>query len=100
MSARQVIFKFPLTLANMIQEVTMPRGAQLLRVDMHGGLMYVWARVDLEQPPSIRVFHIVGTGFEYAELEHLKYVGTVFDDAGFVWHVFCEKLEISRATDA
>lgn len=74
---------------HLIQGVRMmPEGAQLLHVgeghDCSG--LFVWALVDPSAPEVCRDIRVVGTGWECPE--NGKYVGTVQERSGLVWHIF------------
>lgn len=69
--------------------VEMPVGAEIIKVDMQGANIVVWAIVDPEAPKQKRAIIVLGTGFERQnkEMASLKYLDTVFDGS-FVWHIF------------
>lgn len=70
-------------------EVVLPRGAQILHVDMQGLSLNFWALVNSDEPPETRMFDAFGTGMEIPPSEGTshKYIGTTMDRI-FVWHVF------------
>lgn len=72
--------------------VEMPGGAKILTCQMQGDTIVLYAKVDPDTPPEIRMFQVIGTGQEIPEeLDH-EYVGTV-QYGPLVFHVF-ELLEI------
>ena len=71
------------------QTVTLPRGAELLTVQVQFDLVQLWAVVDSSQPVETRYIHIVGTGHPIGFAG--KYIGTFQLDGGaLVFHVFEE----------
>jgi hypothetical protein len=86
------VFKYPLP--QVLTELVMPVGAELLCVDMQAGSPTLWALVEPDAKTVRRRFEIVGTGHPVAD--NLSYVGTAFNRGpeppyfpnGFVWHVF------------
>jgi len=68
------------------EQITMPRGAQLLTVGMRDGLPCLWALVETDQPDERRQFIIYTT--EQALPSWPKaYVGTIYSIEN-VLHVF------------
>ncbi len=96
--AASVIWKFPLNTMDLT--VLMPKGAEVLTVQMQGQLprnrVTLWALVDPGAEPVPRTFAIIGTGEEYETQRPVTYVGTVQTVEGFVWHVF-EVLDLAVA---
>lgn len=86
-----VIHKYPLRLGGETNNISMPKGAQLLHVAAQETPVYeaqvcVWALVDPKERVVTRQFLIVGTGHP---VPAGKYVGTALMDGGaLVWHVF------------
>ncbi len=89
------IYKYPLDLTEE-QQVPMPSGAEVLTVQDQGGSLVLWAKVD----PSARLIgrrifcHGTGhtmqpkpSGFE------MRYIATVQQRSGLVWHFFEENGE-------
>jgi hypothetical protein len=69
--------------------VEMPKGAQVLSVQMQGGLPCLWAKVDTTRSLERRSFDVYGTGNAMPDDPRLVYVGTFqMDDGALVWHVF------------
>lgn len=71
----------------------MPAGAELLHVgEQHIGgdayALYVWARVDTDQPATKRLLEVVGTGWADSDGGAGRYVGTVHLLSGEVYHIF------------
>lgn len=67
----------------------MPKGAQVLTVQIQHGTPCLWAKVDPTQPTERRTFNVYGTGHEMPDDPCLVYVATFQVDGGaLVWHVF------------
>ena len=68
----------------------MPRGAEVLTVQMQREVLCVWAVVDPDAEKEQRKFIVYGTGHEYDSIKG-EYVGTVQIHGGdLVWHVFAK----------
>lgn len=83
----ETIWKFPLMMEDY-PVVTMPRGAEVLCVQLQHGMPTLWARVDPQKAKEDRALLIVGTGNPMPDGAG-RYVGT-FQHGPFVWHVFEE----------
>ena len=81
------IWKFPIDVGP--QEIKMPKGADVLTVQMQGNTPCLWALVDIEAEKELRVFNLVGTGHICRSLKD-NYIGT-FQMGPLVWHLFEEK---------
>lgn len=82
------IFKYPLHLVSH-QVVAMPRGAEILSVQLQYETICLWAVVEPDRVSSARQIVILATG-ESVDKEsflYLKFIGTVQVDE-YVWHVF------------
>lgn len=83
------IWKYPLAIADEIQEIDMPIGAKILTVQIQRGVACMWALVDPEAEKTKRAFKIIGTGHPIKVDVTLDYIGTVQQLGGtLVWHVF------------
>jgi hypothetical protein len=88
----RTIHKFALPDTVGEYEVTMPRNADILCVQMQRGYPYLWALVDDAAPEEKRHVAVIGTGWELpAGIGRSEYLGTYQVDGGFVWHVFVTK---------
>lgn len=68
--------------------VGLPKGAQILTIQVQNGLPYIWALIDTEVTiTEFRWFAIVGTGQEITQEYEYNYLATFQQDI-FVWHVF------------
>ena len=77
------VLKYPLLLEGGPQNVIMPVGARIVLVAMQFGVPTLWAVVG-EEPPTTRIFEVIGPGHHFDDLAH---VGSVLDGS-YVWHVF------------
>ena len=70
----------------------MPRNAEILSLQMQGGIPVIWAIVNPKKQKRKYVFHVFGTGYEMLDYErkHYVYVGTVQQRGmmTLVWHIF------------
>lgn len=83
----RTIYKFPLAVTDE-QQIEMPRGSRFLGVETQGGVLYLWAIVETENPRYRHAFYVVGTGNPLpVDAVESTYLGTV-DEGPFVWHVF------------
>lgn len=84
------IFKYPIAGERSHFTLSMPRGAEVLALQMQRGRFGVssptiWAGVDDAAPLEARAFAVVGTGHEVPD--GYRYFGT-FIDGDFVGHLF------------
>lgn len=83
----RTIWKYQFT-ANDVNQISMPRDAKILDVQVQGGQPMVWAMVDSDNEPEIRRFLITGTGQRIHDHDG-EYLGTFQVNAGMhVFHVF------------
>lgn len=73
------------TLNPSIPRIETFTGAELLTVEMQGGMAVMWARVDTSKGSCARELRIVGTGHPDATG---VYVGTFMPSPDLVFHVF------------
>lgn len=67
----------------------MPAGAQILTIQMQGNTITLWAQVNEAVAQEPRHVEIFGTGWAIGPMpENLKYLSTVQDASGFVWHIY------------
>ena len=65
----------------------MPKGADLLTVQMQNGTPVLWAQVDPSAEIEARNITVVGTGWIDYIRSGWTYVGS-YQDGGLVWHVY------------
>lgn len=83
----KVIHKFLLEIIDE-QKIMMPKGAEILDVQVQRGEACVWALVNTNEEPIPHHFTVVGTGQALgAYLSLGKYIAT-FQAGSFVGHVF------------
>lgn len=83
----RTIYKYTLEIADD-QEITMPRGAEILCVHEQDHRVCIWAEVVTDRHPQQRRFIVRGTGYSIDPNLDKKYIGTVFLSNGLVFHVF------------
>jgi hypothetical protein len=72
------------------QSIAMPSGAEILTVQVQGGIPFLWALVDPRRPLEHVLVQIVGTGHPFDPMG--EYVGTYQIDGGtLVFHVFASR---------
>lgn len=91
-----VVWKSEIKIIRHAQEVTLPKGARILTAQMQGLSLCLWSIVNSDAHEEQRTIRVYGTGHPIAPpdtladdpLSTLRYIATVQDHAGFVWHVF------------
>lgn len=69
-------------------KMRLPFGALILSVGAQGGKMFLWALVNpSEQRTKQHVFRVAGSGHEIADVQKLRFIGTVHMHSGSL-HVF------------
>jgi hypothetical protein len=73
-AAGRVIFKYQMP---VLERFTMklPAGAEIIRMQDHGGMFWLWAVVDTRQPDEERHFRAFKTGAVIPDGLDLRYVG-------------------------
>jgi hypothetical protein len=79
-----VIWKQQLRLADLNQDVVMPRDAQIVHFAMQDEFPTFWFRCYPEASQELRTFYVVGTGDRFSS--QLVHRGTCFDGED-VWHL-------------
>lgn len=72
------------------QDLQMPAGAQVLSVGDKHETVCVWALVDVHAPMITHRIYIRGSSHSLSGVEG-RYIGTVVQEGGLVWHVFDEQ---------
>jgi hypothetical protein len=85
------IWKFPIKPAGETW-LQMPLGAHVLTAQYQDETLFVWALVDPLKPVLLHKVLSVGTGWSF-DSQGWRYVSTVQDRGGFVWHVFAPEPE-------
>lgn len=82
------IWKYSLDLTDE-QQLKIPKGSQILAVQVQRGDLVLWAIVDTEAPMEERGIVIVGTGHPFPNVGIARHIGTVqMMDGALIWHVF------------
>lgn len=83
----KTIWKWTLAVADA-QVVELPVGAEILAVQMQGGLPQVWALCDPDAPKRPRHIVMFGTGHSAPD-QPGRHIGTFQTNGGaYVWHAF------------
>lgn len=83
------VHKFTLDIADGVQSVLIPEGAQILTVKLQQGRPQIWALVDVSRPKVIRNFIMVPTGPEVDLGREPLYIGTIMtSNELLVFHFF------------
>lgn len=85
------IWKFRLLLEET--EITVPKGAKILTLQMQLGTPCIWLTVDTKQEKEVRKFITFGTGHSIETLDNLQFIGSYQVSEVLIFHVF-EKVNI------
>ena len=96
----KTIWKYPLNLGFNGQRIRFRKGAKILKADMQGDAICIWALVDDAEKEEWREITIYGTGHRIPDelVDRLSFIDTVMDGA-YVWHVF-ELQNISNQSES
>ena len=86
----KAIFKYDLPINGQIIEINACI-KQWLDIQNQNGSPKIWAIVDPEGEPEKHLIAAWGTGWGLLLDDEFKYIGTVQDGAGYVWHYFHKK---------
>lgn len=82
----KTIWKYEIPLEDTFS-LSMPEGAQVLTVQLQGGIPSLWAMVEPSAPQEERRFAVIGTGNPIGEVG--DYIATIQLHGGeLVFHVF------------
>ena len=70
----KVIFKYQMPVLERFT-MSLPEGAEIIRMEDQGGMFWLWAVVDTDAPLTERRFHAYKTGASMDAAANLKYVG-------------------------
>lgn len=89
----ETIWKFEIEPKDGVVPVGLPTGAEVLSCNAIGDSVYIWAKFNQEQDPTLeeRYFEVFGTGHDIPVDMGIdrKFIGTAFMYNGaLVWHVF------------
>jgi hypothetical protein len=84
---RRTIWKFPVVARERFT-VSMPKGAEVLDVQVQHSEAMMWVLVDPTAPIEPRTFAVHGTGHEFVD-DGYAYIGTFqLSGGGLVFHLF------------
>jgi hypothetical protein len=81
------IFKYELYITDGVQELRLPKGAEILTVQVQAARLMFWAIVHPHFETEKRCFSVYGTGHEMNPTITHKYIATV-QNFQLVWHIF------------
>jgi hypothetical protein len=82
------IFKYSLKVTDY-QEISLPKGYEILTIDVQFDNPYIWVLVDPNSPTMDVTFEIFGTGHPIHENKHRSFVGSFqIGDGNLVFHCF------------
>jgi len=70
----RVIFKYQMPVLEQFA-MSLPAGAEIIRMTDQGGMFWLWAVVNTEAPDEERHFHAFKTGAKIPDGLNLRYVG-------------------------
>lgn len=87
-----IIWKYPLEITTDIQLIEIPKGAQILTVQVQNGLPCIWALVNPDATKAQVEIYTFDTGQPNVDTNGLSYVGTylLIEDM-YVGHVWVKK---------
>lgn len=77
------ILKYPLGR----EPIWMPRGAKALYVGEKDNDIFIWMLCDQSQPGEERAFLVLATNESFTP-DLIKYIGTIQQSNGLVWHIW------------
>ena len=84
-----IIYKYQIEPSPTQINIEMPEGAKILSCGLDGfGVPCIWALVNPENEMVKKPVYCVGTGWNMSALDNCKFIGSMTDCGGFVWHVF------------
>ena len=89
----KVVYKVQLPCPGALLEVDLRIGATFLHVGLQNTHAFLWFDVDPEiKETRTYEFTCVGTGWAFENKNH-GHIGTVVDEANYVWHYYYRILE-------
>lgn len=78
------VYKFPID-----YPVEVPLSAALLKVQLQNDHTMAWYCVDTDEKQyRVDTYYSIGTGWDLADYGDVDYVDTLFNEDGFVWHIY------------
>lgn len=87
----EIIYKYEIQTGTGQGPIKMPKGAEILCVQMQNGRPHIWAKVDADSPileDKTLVTYATGESMLVLANRHHMYVGTYQTSGGFVYHLF------------
>lgn len=83
----KTIYKYPIERNS--ESLSMPKGARILSCQIQNGTPTIWALVDPDESPELRMIEVYGTGHSInAGASQMVFIGTVQMNNGLVFHIF------------
>jgi len=86
------IYKYPFSISNAFT-LGLPRGAQILSVQVQDAQPVLWAMVDTEEVVQLREFRVFGTGQPMPDLPRVDFLATIQMDF-LCWHIFVVRPDV------
>lgn len=88
----RVIFKYQMPVQETF-EMKLPKGAEIIRMTDQGGMFWLWAVVDTDQPDDVRKFHAFKCGGAIPRELQLTFIGmcAVFVQQELMLYIFEEQ---------
>jgi hypothetical protein len=84
----KTVYKYPISVNDCVT-ITMPKGAEILKVAEQYGVLNVWALVDNSKPLVSHAFAWRGTGHDCTDLNKHMFIDSVLMHGGqLVFHLF------------
>ncbi len=81
------VYKYQLT-TNRETQLELPKGADILKVDVQNDTVCLWAMVDPNAKKEARTFEVFGTGHPMPDFNR-RFINTFFVQGGtYVFHAF------------
>lgn len=95
----KVVYKYLLRI-DATNEINMPIGAQILKLDMQGVNPHLWVLCDPKKEQVLRRFYTIQTGSEIHNIEDLSHIGTYYvESMGYCGHVFEQITKVHAKTN-
>lgn len=85
----KTIFKYPIYKIEDEISINLPSGAKILSAQIQREILCIWALIDTDNPLSLRIFRIIGTGHHIDDENKLIYINTFqMNNGKLVFHLF------------
>lgn len=82
------VYKYPISRNDTVTALSLPIGAEILKVDVQENDIFLWAKVNTEADKEIRIIEVFGTGHSMPDCERI-FLNTFFSQNGmYVFHAF------------